>query len=81
MKNYDRNPFLPMIEELTTLTLFPHPPLIWHQDNRNYVIDSLMKTFEEISTALLSLGLFMGKHPLGMSFISSCSYFTEVRSV
>lgn len=66
MKNYDRNPFLPMIEDLTTLTYFPHPPLNWHQDNRNYVIDSLMKIFEESSTALLTLGLFMINNPIGM---------------
>lgn len=66
MKIYERDPFLPMIEELTTLTHFPHPPLIWNQDNRDYVIDTLMKFLEESSAALLRLGLFMINSPTGM---------------
>lgn len=71
MKSFDRNPFLPMLEELTTLTHFPHPPLIWHQDKRNYVIDSLMQILEESSIALLRLGLFMINNPTGMPLVST----------
>lgn len=73
MKTYDRDPFLPMIEELTTLTHFPHPPLIWNQDNRDYVIDTLMKILEESSAALLRLGLFMINSPTGMLTLASFS--------
>lgn len=68
MGDSGRNPFLPLIEDLTTNTSLPLQPLkrSCNDDDNIPFADSLIQLFAELALSLRKLALFMVENPTGL---------------
>lgn len=61
------NPFLHLVEELTTKTPLPLPPLKRSFDGSNMPLaESMIQLFAELALSLRRIGLFMIENPTGV---------------